>query len=370
MGALLAFLYFNLPPARIFLGDAGSMPIGLVLGWVAVHSNFKGAATMALAAPAAVWAVPMFDVLMAVLRRKLTGRSLYTTDRGHLHHRLTGELNLSGYRTLVVVAALCAVTAASAVASVAWGADWPALLGALAVLGGMVGTRLFGSREVGLLARRSAGAAASLVPDPVRRRLPARLGWPRLGNAGPPAPPAPVPAAPVRPGRQHMARLRGEHEWETLWAELLSETDRFALRTLHLDVNHPALKEDFVASWSADGAADPLRLWTLNLPIVGAAGPVGWLRLSAEQPHPEPGPRGLSAADRLADLLGTLAAFEKQLVDLLDHHLPARRAGAASAVPRPAAVRNAPAADPAATRVTGSRRTPLPPSPLHAPVGA
>ena len=80
VGALLAFLYFNFPPASVFLGDAGSMLIGLVLGFVAVHSNFKEAATMALAAPVAVWAIPIFGRLHG-------DRAAEAVRPQHLHHR-------------------------------------------------------------------------------------------------------------------------------------------------------------------------------------------------------------------------------------------------------------------------------------------
>ena len=87
-GALIGFLPYNFPRARIFLGDTGSMLIGLLLGTLALRSSVKSQATLALAAPVAVLSVLIFDVMMAILRRKLTGRSLYSTDRGHLHHRL------------------------------------------------------------------------------------------------------------------------------------------------------------------------------------------------------------------------------------------------------------------------------------------
>src|SRR5436305_11254769 len=52
--SLLGFLRYNFPPATIFLGDSGSMLIGLTVGVLAIQSSLKGAATVALAAPAAV----------------------------------------------------------------------------------------------------------------------------------------------------------------------------------------------------------------------------------------------------------------------------------------------------------------------------
>ena len=62
-GALLGFLRFNFAPASIYLGDAGSMLIGLVLGTIALRCSIKEAATIALAGPLAIMAIPMFDVI-------------------------------------------------------------------------------------------------------------------------------------------------------------------------------------------------------------------------------------------------------------------------------------------------------------------
>src|SRR5262249_20696536 len=87
-GALLGFLRYNWPPATIFLGDAGSMLIGLVIGVLAIRCSLKGTATVALATPMALLIIPIFDTAAAIVRRKLTGRSIYSTDRAHLHHCL------------------------------------------------------------------------------------------------------------------------------------------------------------------------------------------------------------------------------------------------------------------------------------------
>ena len=324
VGGLLAFLHFNFPPAKIFLGDAGSMLIGLVLGFVAVHSNFKEAATMAVAAPVAVWAIPIFDVLMAIVRRKLSGRSIYTTDRGHLHHRLVGEWGLSVPRVLMLVAGLCALTAGGAVASVAVGNEAIAVGVTAVVLAAVVGFRLFGRQECGLLMTRTRGVALSLVPGSARKTAVAAAA--EL--------PADVrEATEKRGGRQKVSRLQGEHEWEELWGRLLAQTDRYHLTSLYLDVNHPALREDFTANWRKDGAADAQRLWRTDLPLLCHGLTVGWLRVAAEH-------TGDRATDRVADLMGTLAGFEKELIDLLETVLPERKRAAevvgSSRGPRPA----------------------------------
>src|SRR5262249_8496162 len=90
-GALLGFLRYNFPPATIFLGGSGSMLVGLVIGVLAIQSSLKAPATIALVAPLATLAIPIIDTAAAIVRRKLTGRSTYTTDRGHLHHCLLSK---------------------------------------------------------------------------------------------------------------------------------------------------------------------------------------------------------------------------------------------------------------------------------------
>ncbi|MEM8945297.1 MAG: MraY family glycosyltransferase, partial [Planctomycetota bacterium] len=117
VGSLIGFLRFNYPPATIYLGDAGSMLIGLIVGSLAIGGSIKVTATVGLAAPIAIWALPMLDSMTAILRRKLTGRSIYAVDRGHLHHRLMAKF---GKNTIVlaVVAICCIVTCAGAMLSV------------------------------------------------------------------------------------------------------------------------------------------------------------------------------------------------------------------------------------------------------------
>ena len=58
-GSLLGFLRHNWPPAKIYLGDSGSMLIGLVLGCVALKTSIKGVAATALIMPTAIWAIPI-----------------------------------------------------------------------------------------------------------------------------------------------------------------------------------------------------------------------------------------------------------------------------------------------------------------------
>src|SRR5205823_13622858 len=115
-----------------------------------------------LAVPLALLTVPFLDTAAAIVRRKLTGRSVYTTDRGHLHHCLQ-RYGLSHHGVLLCVASCCLVAAGGAVVSVALGHDLPALLAAGAVVATLVGMRLFGHAELVLLGKRLGELALSLV---------------------------------------------------------------------------------------------------------------------------------------------------------------------------------------------------------------
>src|SRR5262249_21870350 len=84
-GALAGFLVYNLPPARIYLGDSGSMLIGLLVGAVAIRGSFKAPATAALLAPLAVLTIPIFDGMAAVIRRRLSRWSVFLPERGPVH---------------------------------------------------------------------------------------------------------------------------------------------------------------------------------------------------------------------------------------------------------------------------------------------
>ena len=152
-GALIGFLRHNLPPASVFLGDAGSMLIGLVLGALAIHCSLKAPATIALALPVSLLVLPIFDTTAAIVRRKLTGRSIYTTDRGHLHHCLQRG-GLSARRALALVALCCVVACTGVLTSQAFDNDWIALITAGSIVAVLVMTRQFGFAEFMLIKGR------------------------------------------------------------------------------------------------------------------------------------------------------------------------------------------------------------------------
>jgi UDP-GlcNAc:undecaprenyl-phosphate GlcNAc-1-phosphate transferase len=86
-GATLAFLPQNYHPARIFMGDTGALALGFVLAAVAVQGVVKTAATIALAAPLLVMAVPILDTSFVVLKRLKYRRAPWGADHNHFYHR-------------------------------------------------------------------------------------------------------------------------------------------------------------------------------------------------------------------------------------------------------------------------------------------
>jgi UDP-GlcNAc:undecaprenyl-phosphate GlcNAc-1-phosphate transferase len=161
-GALCGFLVFNLPPASIYLGDSGSMVIGLVLGMLGIQGSLKTTATLSLAVPATVLAIPMLDTALAILRRRLTGRSIAAADRGHIHHRLL-ERGLSTWQALCVISALCLTCGAAATAATIFRNDALAWIAVLTLLVLMVRLRAFGHYELALLKIRIAQVLQGVV---------------------------------------------------------------------------------------------------------------------------------------------------------------------------------------------------------------
>jgi UDP-GlcNAc:undecaprenyl-phosphate GlcNAc-1-phosphate transferase len=137
IGVCLGFLPHNLHPARIFMGDSGSMFLGLLLaasaitlmGQIDANAVFAeeiGPAALPLLLPLAVLAVPLLDFGLAVLRRLRKGKSPFAPDKEHLHHKLM-ELGNSQQRTAVILYFATAMLAFPAMLS-AFFPMWLALL--------------------------------------------------------------------------------------------------------------------------------------------------------------------------------------------------------------------------------------------------
>jgi UDP-GlcNAc:undecaprenyl-phosphate GlcNAc-1-phosphate transferase len=112
-GGVLGFLVYNFNPASIFMGDTGSMFLGLVLAVSAIQTNLKSGTTVAILVPVLVLGLPIADTLLAMGRRAVRGRPLFSADKEHIHHRLLA-LGLSQRKAVLVLYGACVVFACAA----------------------------------------------------------------------------------------------------------------------------------------------------------------------------------------------------------------------------------------------------------------
>jgi UDP-GlcNAc:undecaprenyl-phosphate GlcNAc-1-phosphate transferase len=103
-GALLGFLRYNFHPARVFIGTAGVFAVGYALAVLSILGTAK------LAVALLVLGVPIIDTFWIIIRRTLSGRSPFSADRGHFHHRLL-DLGLSHRQAVLMIYAICIVLA-------------------------------------------------------------------------------------------------------------------------------------------------------------------------------------------------------------------------------------------------------------------
>lgn len=87
-GAAIGFLPYNFNPAKIFMGDTGSMFLGFILAAQAMEGMVKSATVIALIVPILALGLPIFDTVYAILRRFVHGKPIMQADKGHVHHRL------------------------------------------------------------------------------------------------------------------------------------------------------------------------------------------------------------------------------------------------------------------------------------------
>ena len=277
-GSLAGFLVFNRPPASIYLGDAGSMMIGLFVGVLAVWSNFKESTVLA-SAPIAILAIPLFDSTAAILRRWLTGRSIYVTDRAHLHHLLQEKYGST--RMLVFVAAMCATTTTMAVFSARWNQPWLAAVGVLIVLAVLILTRSFGHAEARLLVGRAVHFAQSFGTNTANCDF-----------------------------EKHQRRvpLQGVGAWETIWEPLVEFAKSHDLARVKIDLNLAWLHEGYHANWQSVRLPEKVSQLSVSVPLFtrrhtdGSQVQIGRLEIIASADDPSVYERIADLSDQLMDL--------------------------------------------------------------------
>ena len=114
-GACLGFLPWNFHPAKIFMGDAGSLPLGFLLASMSITGVMKTAAALALVFPLIVLLVPILDTSFVILKRLKYSQSVTVADRNHLHHRML-RVGYSQRQAALLLYGWCLVLAAFALA--------------------------------------------------------------------------------------------------------------------------------------------------------------------------------------------------------------------------------------------------------------
>lgn len=88
IGVILAFLMYNIHPAKVFMGDSGANFLGFILSIIALEGAFKQATIISIFVPVLALGVPIFDNIFVVFKRFLAGKPVYEADRSQIHYRL------------------------------------------------------------------------------------------------------------------------------------------------------------------------------------------------------------------------------------------------------------------------------------------
>jgi len=113
-GAAIGFLPYNFNPAKIFMGDTGSLFLGFMLSVISIMGVLKSAAALSILVPVFAIGLPIFDTLMAIIRRSLSGKPIMQADKGHLHHKMLDK-GLSQKQAVLTLYSISAVLGFSAV---------------------------------------------------------------------------------------------------------------------------------------------------------------------------------------------------------------------------------------------------------------
>ena len=254
-GSLAAFLRDNIPPARIYLGDAGSMTLGLMFAALSVRAcSGATGAPVALLPLIALLTLPLLDVATALARRGLAGHPLFMADRGHIHHRL--HVRLGGtVAAMGVAVALATLGAAGAIfARHPDPSDGMALLAIVAPLVLLVATGTFGGSELRLVLFRIRQTSARFVG-----------GSTMAGRTIP-----------------QECRLNGGRNWAEVWDALMDSAEGSSVRRIELAIDMPAAGETYHGFWSGvvPVSTGPVAEWSIVHAIQVRGSHAGELRVS------------------------------------------------------------------------------------------
>ena len=260
-GSLLGFLRYNFPPASVYLGDAGSMLIGFLLAALAIRCTVKQNSIYAFAAPLALLAIPFIDTAAAIIRRRLTGRSIFAVDRGHLHHKLM-KRGFGPKTSLVWVALLSAMSAAGGVLALVLRQPEYAVLAIICVIVVMITNQIFGIAETELILKRAYGFSRRMMRPP-----------------GADSHAKPLTTA---------VHVQGDLDWKSGWEELSNYAEQNQLHQLTFDINAPWLHEAFHAKLtSREKVREANHIWESLMPLIADGRVFGSVAFKCSQDNPK-----------------------------------------------------------------------------------
>jgi UDP-GlcNAc:undecaprenyl-phosphate GlcNAc-1-phosphate transferase len=151
VGCLLGFLRYNFNPATIFLGDSGSLFLGFMLGCFGIRWSQKSATILGMTAPLMALSIPLLDTSLAVVRRFLRGKPIFTGDRGHIHHRLL-DRGMTPRKAALVLYGICSLSAVLSLCMMA-GQSFQGLVIILFCVAAWIGIQHLGYVELGVAGR-------------------------------------------------------------------------------------------------------------------------------------------------------------------------------------------------------------------------
>ncbi|MBR6558000.1 MAG: undecaprenyl/decaprenyl-phosphate alpha-N-acetylglucosaminyl 1-phosphate transferase [Clostridia bacterium] len=113
-GSCLGFLPFNANPAKIFMGDTGALFLGYAFSILSISGIFKLHAVLSFIIPLSIFGLPLFDTILAFTRRIIHGKSPFSADRGHLHHKLI-DIGFGHKQSVRILYAICGILGISAI---------------------------------------------------------------------------------------------------------------------------------------------------------------------------------------------------------------------------------------------------------------
>jgi UDP-GlcNAc:undecaprenyl-phosphate GlcNAc-1-phosphate transferase len=269
VGAIIGFLIFNFHPAKIFMGDSGSLFVGFLLAAICIQGSIKRYTLVALLIPIVALALPIIDTLMAIVRRWSKGLPMSVPDKQHVHHRLM-SLGFSQREAVFVLYGVSVILGCVALVVAVLESALSVAVAGGTIVAIIVGVHVLGGREFSAIGTR--------ILQALRRRHRRRSAWIEVYNTA--------------------AKMESASSVEEMWhdiGELFTELD---VDSVHVSLSEaPGGRRELEWTRPAGDAAEAdvgtgCKRWTIRLPLEENGRMCGELML-AKDTHRGPLPDAL-----------------------------------------------------------------------------